>query len=176
MIQTILQSLYFMLPAYVANMTPVFLRGVNLLNYPLDFNKSFRGQPLLGKNKTFRGLFFGTLFAVAMAYIQHLLQASTFHAPGIDYSNWFWLGFLLGFGALFSDTVKSFFKRRLGKKPGERFLPWDQLDFAIGALVFVSLVYVPPLAVVVISIVASFFLQIATVHVGFYLGIRKEKW
>ena len=176
----ILQTLYFMLPAYVANMAPVFFRKVNLLNYPLDFNRKYKGQPILGPHKTFRGLVFGTLMSIITAYLQHLLAmkgiAVFLQAPGVDYSNWFWLGFLLGFGALFGDAVKSFFKRRVGINPGERFVPWDQLDFVFGSLIFVRFVYAVPFPMFVIAIIASFLLHIAANHIGFYLKIRKEKW
>ena len=174
------QTVYFMMPAYMANMAPVFFRGVNFLNYPLDFNKTCKGLPILGSHKTFRGLFFGTLMGVITAYFQHLLAvhktAVFLQPPGLDYSNWFWLGFLLGSGALVGDAVKSFFKRRIGIKPGKRFLPWDQIDFVLGALVFVRLVYAVPLSISLIAIPASFLLHIAVNHIGFYLGIREEKW
>ena len=169
-----------MLPAYMANMAPVFFQKINFLNYPLDFNKTFKNQPILGNHKTFRGLFFGIVLAVITAYLQHLLAvmgvAVFLQCPGIDYSNWFWLGFLSGFGALAGDAVKSFFKRRVGINPGERFLPWDQLDFVIGALIMVRFVYAVPLSIAIIAIIVSFLLHIATNHIGFYLKIRKEKW
>lgn len=170
----IFQSLYFMLPAYVANMTPVFFRKVPFLDYPLDFKLKLNNQPLLGKNKTFRGLFFGVLFAIVTAYIQYLFFPSKLSVA--DYFNWLLLGFLLGFGALLGDAVKSFFKRRLGVRPGQRFLPWDQIDHAIGALVFGSFVFMPSLAMIVTIIVASCVFQILAAHLGFYLGIRGEKW
>jgi CDP-2,3-bis-(O-geranylgeranyl)-sn-glycerol synthase len=39
------------------------------------------------------------------------------------------------FGALFGDIIESFFKRRLGKERGENWIPFDQLDFIVGALI-----------------------------------------
>lgn len=167
-----------MLPAYLANMAPIFFRKLDFLNYPLDFNIRLRGKPLLGKNKTFRGLLFGTLLAIITAYLQSVLVRLPAWArlSLLDYSNWLWIGFLLGFGALFGDAAESFVKRRLGIKPGGRFLPWDQLDFVFGALLFVSIVFLPPFRVVLTLIVVTFFLHIATVRSAYYLRIRKEKW
>ena len=52
-----------------------------------------------------------------------------------DIFAWFFIGLLLGSGALIGDAVKSFFKRKEGIKPGNRFIPWDQLDYSIGSLV-----------------------------------------
>lgn len=46
------------------------------------------------------------------------------------------LGGWLGLGALVGDMVKSFFKRRLGIKPGAMFQPWDGIDYMIGAIIF----------------------------------------
>jgi len=37
-------------------------------------------------------------------------------------------------GALLGDIVESFFKRRMGKERGEDWIPFDQLDFVVGAL------------------------------------------
>jgi CDP-2,3-bis-(O-geranylgeranyl)-sn-glycerol synthase len=165
-----------MLPAYVANMTPIFFRKVNFLNYPLDFNMTYNGYPLLGKNKTFRGLVFGTVFALVMAFVQHLLSPTSLDPPGINYSHWFWLGLLLGFGALFGDALKSFFKRRLGIRAGVRFIPWDQLDYSLGAMLFVSFVYLPPWEIVVTAVIASFFLHIIVTRLAYWSGVREEKW
>ena len=35
-------------------------------------NKKIKNKPIFGKNKTFRGLIFGILFAVIIAYLQFL--------------------------------------------------------------------------------------------------------
>ena len=40
------------------------------------------------------------------------------------------------FGALLGDIVESFFKRRVGRKRGENWIPFDQLDFILGVLFF----------------------------------------
>jgi len=34
------------------------------------------------------------------------------------------------------DIIESFFKRRIGKKRGESWVPFDQLDFILGVLLF----------------------------------------
>ena len=49
------------------------------------------------------------------------------------------------FGALFGDIIESFFKRRIGKNRGENWIPFDQLDFIVGVLIF--------------SFIMAFFLQ-----------------
>jgi len=131
----ILGCFYFMLPAYFANMAPVIVKGIlKPLAFPLDFNKQLNGKPLFGKNKTFRGLIFAVIFGIAIAFLQHYFYTSFRAISFIDYSSWLLFGFLMGFGAIFGDLVKSFIKRRLDVTPGKMFFPWDQLDFIFGAL------------------------------------------
>ncbi len=165
---------YFMMPAYFANMAPVIVKNCcNKLAVPIDFGKN-----IFGKNKTFRGFIFGFLFAIIIAFFQFLLYDFKIfrNLSFIDYSNWFMVGFLLGFGALFGDLVESFIKRGLNIKPGERFVPWDQLDFVFGALLFVGFVVDLNFRMVLVIIVISFIGHILVNHSAYYLGIRKEKW
>jgi CDP-2,3-bis-(O-geranylgeranyl)-sn-glycerol synthase len=167
-----------MLPAYFANMGPVLVKKINFLNYPVDFNKKFKGKPILGNHKTWRGLFFGILFGIVVAYLQKLLYTNPFFAglSFMDYSNWLAVGFLLGFGALFGDMVKSFFKRRVNVKPGKPFIPWDQLDYSIGALLFVSIVFSLTWQIIITVIVANFILHVAANHISYYLKLTDVKW
>ena len=69
----LLKCFYLMLPAYFANMAPVMVKRINLFVFPVDFNKKIGSNPILGRNKTFRGLIFGIIFAVIVAYLQYLL-------------------------------------------------------------------------------------------------------
>ena len=94
----------------------------------------------------------------------------------VDYSNWLLLGLLMGFGAIIGDSFKSFFKRRLGYEPGQRFIPFDQTDFVIGALIFTYFIVKPNLEFVITALILSFVLHIIVNHISFYTGIRKEKW
>ena len=95
----------------------------------------------------------------------------------IDYSDFsLWLGFCLGLGAILGDLVKSYYKRKDKIPPGERWIPFDQLDFVVGGIIGSFFIYVPTAEVVLILVVVSFFLHIAATRVGYWLGIRKEKW
>ena len=93
-----------------------------------------------------------------------------------DYSNWLTIGFLLGFGALFGDSVKSFFKRRLSIKPGRPFIPLDQLDYSIGSLLFVSIIFIPSWQAILTIIIANFILHIIANHLAYYLKLSDVKW
>ena len=174
----LLKCFYLMMPAYFANMAPVIVKKVNFLAFPIDFGKKISSKPLLGRNKTFRGMFFGIIFAIVIAYLQFSLYNLEFFrdVSFFSYQNWLLIGFLMGFGALMGDLAKSFFKRRLGIKPGERFVPFDQTDFVVGALVFIIPVFSVTLKIFIVSLLLSFVLHIAVNHIAFYLKIRNEKW
>ena len=118
------------------------------------------------------------IFAVAVAFLQFfgyrigLLRNISF----FDYSNWLVFGFLMGFGALMGDLVKSFFKRRVGIEPGCKFVPFDQIDFVFGSLAFIMPVFDLTLKIFITSLAISFVLHIIVNHTSFYLKIRNEKW
>ena len=82
----------------------------------------------------------------------------------------------MGLGALIGDLIKSFFKRRLGLKPGARFVPFDQTDFVVGALIFIMPIFHVTLEIFFASLLLSFALHIAVNHAAFWLKIRNEKW
>ena len=172
------QCFYLMLPAYFANMAPIMVKKINLFYYPIDFGLKLGSRPILGSHKTFRGLVFGVLFAILVSYLQSLLYQKEFfmNLSFISYENWLLFGFLMGFGALLGDSVKSFLKRRIGIKPGHRFVPFDQIDFVLGSLILSSLVFDLTLQIFFVSLVLSFALDILVNHISFYLKIRDESW
>jgi len=174
----ILQCFYFMLPVYFANMAPVIVKKLNIFNLPIDFNKKIYGKPIFGRKKTFRGLVFGVLFAVIIAYIQYIFSINKIFADLliVDYTEWLLIGLLMGFGAIFGDLVESFAKRRLNYSPGKPFVPFDQIDFIIGALIFIYPMVSLSTNKIIIILLLSFVLHIIVNHSAYYLKIRKEKW
>ena len=82
----------------------------------------------------------------------------------------------MGFGALTGDVIKSFFKRRAGIAPGKKFIPFDQTDFVIGALLFITPIFDLTLKIFAVALILSFVLDILVNHIAFYLKIRNEKW
>ena len=174
----LLKCFYLMLPAYFANMAPVMVKKINILVFPIDFNKKINKKPILGRNKTFKGLVFGIVFSIIIVYIQSLLHNFDFfkNISFLDYQNWLLFGLLMGSGALTGDLIKSFFKRRIGLKPGTKFVPFDQTDFVVGALIFIMPIFELTLKIFVTSLLLSFVLHIIVNHLAFYMKIRNEKW
>ena len=105
----ILKLIYYMLPAFVANIAPVFGKYLIKNKTPLDLNKKIFKKRIFGDNKTWRGIILGTVLGTIMFIIQKLLYPHT-NLNLINYSQYpIMLGFLLSFGALAGDALKQIF-------------------------------------------------------------------
>jgi len=136
----IIQALWIILPAYVANALAVLVGG----GKPIDGGRTWKdGRRLLGDGKTWRGLIVGAFLGMTIGFgltiAARIINASEY---GFLELNTFLGGpgnifilFSLCFGGLLGDITESFFKRRIGKDRGEDWFVFDQLDFIIGALV-----------------------------------------
>ncbi len=178
-INLFLQLIYFSLPIYISNMTPVLVKKVDFLSFPIDFGIKWKGNYLFGKTKTVRGIFFGTVFGIITVFLQYLLyNLSFFNSISIiSYQSVsiILLGFSLGFGAMFGDLIESFFKRRLDMKSGERFFPFDQIDFVIGSMIF-SYVFLPNILYWALIIFISPFLHILANYIGYFFKMQDSPW
>lgn len=182
--QEIAAVLYFFVPAYVANMSPVLVqKWFTALATPIDGGRTLRGRRVLGDHKTWRGLLAGVVVAPVILELQVFVHEAGFlHGLAlIDYASFspwlrsLWLGVLMGLGTGVGDAVKSFFKRQIGIAPGKSWIGFDQLDFLVGAYAFVSVVHVPPLLPTLACLPIVFMGSIATTAIGAWLGM-KESW
>ncbi len=169
-----LKLLYFLLPAYFADMAPVFFKQtLSSLDLPLDFGIKFNGKDLLGRHKTVRGALVAIITGMIIFYIQQVLDINSI----IRYSDYnIFLGFLITFGAVFGDIFKSFIKRRLEISPGKSFIVADQIDATVGAIVFSAFIIDYTLYQIAFMIIATLVLKIMINYLGFYLKVREEKW
>ncbi len=154
MLELILAAIWFILPAYFANSSPVII-GKLLGKYNIPIHKK-----IFGAGKTIPGFIGGIIVGTFVGYLQGFI----------------FLGFLLGLGAVTGDLVKSFFKRRLGLKRGAPLPLADQLDFIIGALLFASLVIKIPWSHIVILLILTPALHLATNIIAWKLKLKKEWW
>jgi len=175
----VLRVLWFFVPAYLANMSPVLVQGwFPRLAAPMDGGRCFRGRRILGDHKTWRGLVAGIVVGTVAYELQRLVHAAGIGASLalIDYASHPLLpGFLMGLGTGIGDAVKSFFKRRIDIAPGASWPVFDQLDFFAGAYVFVSAVYVPPLLATLACLPIVLVGSVAVTATGWALGL-KEAW
>ena len=86
------------------------------------------------------------------------------------------LALLFGGGALVGDLFKSFVKRRLGKKSGTAWFPFDQLDFVVGALLCVSLVQQIDFSLWVVILIVSPLLHFIVNIIGYHTGMKEVWW
>lgn len=138
----VLSALWLMLPAYLSNMLPVFVGG----GAPIDLGKNWKdGKRILGDGKTWRGLLLAPLLAAGLTFfLVWIVRNTAWGSYGFpDWGPspwWFVLVYAMGLGALVGDAFESFVKRRTGRDRGEKWFPWDQLDFILGALFFGAMV------------------------------------
>lgn len=169
-----IETIYFFLPAGFANMAPVFIQKLPLLNIPLDGKGTLKGRRIFGDHKTVRGLLAGIILGTAVAYLQSFHFLSSYEL--VDYSNWLALGLLQSVGAMLGDAVKSFFKRQKDIPPGQSWFPYDQLDFIIGAILLTELVFPISLTSIMIAILLAPLFHMSINRIGHLLRIRDTPW
>jgi len=152
--------------AMVANASPVFLRK----GTPIDMGRKFLdGRRLLGDGKTFEGYFLGLFFGYTVATVESLLLN--------DY-HFVIYGLAGALGALVGDTVSSFFKRRLGLERGAPLPIVDQLDFYVGAAVFMWFVGWRPRSIAYLlgGAVLIIILHRLTNYLAYRLHLKDVPW
>ncbi|MBI3587735.1 CDP-2,3-bis-(O-geranylgeranyl)-sn-glycerol synthase [Candidatus Micrarchaeota archaeon] len=166
----ILETVLFILPAYVANMAPVLSRGRTAVDLETKFVDDRR---LFGEGKTFRGilaaLIAGTAVALALSY-------TPWYLPGFSLNSKLLAGVLLSCGAMAGDLLGSFLKRRLGIKRGEKHRFFDQLLFLGGALALASPVFLPGVFDIALLVALTYFLHRATNVIAYWLKLKPVPW
>ncbi|HCA67312.1 MAG: hypothetical protein UW39_C0008G0003 [Parcubacteria group bacterium GW2011_GWC2_44_17] len=169
------QIAWFILPSGSANITAALsARLFPKWRLPVDFGNSWRNVRIFGDHKTWRGLITGIIAGGAVFFLQRSLSSSPFFSALelFDYKKapWF-LGFVMGFGALFGDLAKSFIKRRLAIAPGRQFIIADQIDWILGLhFVLPPFIYLNK-SVILLSLVMGGLLHVAVKYIGWRNGL-----
>jgi len=184
------KCLWFLLPAALSNHNasvgnrlwgPRFLKLlIAKLDVPIDLGYKLNGKEIFGRNKTFRGFAIGVTTGILVAALQYFLYVNfSFFRDNtlLDYTkiNFVLVGFLMGFGALFGDLVKSFIKRQLGKRPGLPWFPFDQLDWILMSMIFTAIVYFPPLDYFLGTVVIYLLVHLCSDQIVQRMGIKKKE-
>ena len=168
----ILQALWFIFPAYVANASPVVIRGQK----PLDFGKKLDKQRILGDGKTFEGtiggIAFGTLTGVLQIYLFGLLELQKIGLTEHSIE----LIIALSTGAIIGDIIGAFIKRRLDIARGEPALLLDQLDFLVLSLLFAGLVMKLDIQMIIVLLIITPIIHLATNIFAYIMKMKSRPW
>lgn len=143
-------------PILIAGLVHVAVITLDLvpqLARPIDAGRRWRGRPLLGSNKTWRGfVVMPAATAITIAAQQRLAGRSTrldAIAPLVRGAPAPWIvGAICGAAYVLAELPNSFVKRRLGIAPGRsapraRIVQYvvDQLDSVVGCAVAIRMLY-----------------------------------
>jgi len=168
-LKVVLKCLWFILPAYIANATPVVISHIIGGGTPIDRGKNFiDGKRILGDGKTIEGFIGGVLVGTLFG----IIQALVINNYGIIVQ-----ALLLSLGAMVGDLFGSFIKRRLGLARGAPAPLLDQLDFLLGAIAFVLLGGITiPKSYILTLIVITPLLHVGTNYLAYKAGLKKVPW
>jgi CDP-2,3-bis-(O-geranylgeranyl)-sn-glycerol synthase len=167
----VINLVIFILPAFIANASPVALRTGS--SPPMDMKlKWWDRRRILGKGKTILGFIAGVAIGtMAGAVIAMFVRFyPSFEAQVIA-------SFLLSLGAMTGDALGSFMKRRLAFTRDKPFYVVDQLSFiVVGLLLVYAYGNVPPfldLAGIVLLIIITIVLHVGTNYFAYKIGLKR---
>ena len=162
--QLILQTLWLSAPVIAAGIIHSAVIKAELFpalaRIPLDRKKTFRHRRIFGENKSLRGAIVMPLATIICTLLQAALASQFEWARDLGFVDFhrispvLW-GALLGVGYVVGELPNSFLKRQLDVPPGAPapgiagafFWLLDQVDSLLGILLFLGMVWVPPLPV-----------------------------
>jgi CDP-2,3-bis-(O-geranylgeranyl)-sn-glycerol synthase len=163
MMNIIFAAIWFILPAYIANMSPVLISKIKFIqkyNKPMDFGAEYNKKRLLGPGKTWFGFIAGVLTGTIIGSLQGVI----------------FVGFILGLGALLGDAAGSLIKRRMNIDRGKKAPLLDQLDFIFGAFLFAAIFQFFNISYFLIIIIITPVLHLFTNIIGHKLRFKSEPW
>jgi hypothetical protein len=186
LLRLLAQTLYLFAPLLLAAaLSGLVMRRdwLHALYRPIDSGVKWRGQPLLGRTKTWRGIVVAVIGCIVGVACQRYLLAPHMQAVALlDYASVdvFGFGAALGLGATLGELPNSFVKRRLGIGSGQTshgphavlFYVWDQLDLLTLVWPMIAAWVKPTLALVAMSIAVALVLHPLTSVLGFVIGAR----
>jgi hypothetical protein len=178
-------------PVLVAGLGQVLVLKTGLLPglaVPLDRGLNWRGKPLLGPRKTWRGVIVMTSLSALVASVQAgaALRSERLRAVSpFDYEriNPWLLGFALGLGYCLAELPNSFVKRRLdiaSAATTDRFA-WlqylvDQSDSVAGCLVALRLFYRPSWLETGLALATGVALHVGVDKLMHALGVKRRAY
>jgi hypothetical protein len=165
LVQTLALALWLAAPVIAAGALHIAAIRLDVLpamaRIPIDGGLTFRSRRIFGANKTLRGVllmvFFTILAAIVQAWLaEHVDWARAMTPRELLAAGPLAWGALLGLGYVIGELPNSFFKRQIDIAPGAPgagvlgpvFWIIDQVDSLAGALIAMSVIWLPPWPVV----------------------------
>lgn len=181
-----LRVLWLAAPVVVAgvlHMVVVKLHLLAPLAKPIDGGRSWRGERIFGDHKTWRGIVVMVVLSALVVGLQTLAHEHFAWARALAYYDygavpWHVSGAILGLGYVLAELPNSFFKRRLGVRPGATESPVglvvDQADSVIGCVLAMYLYWTPPLGVALLVVATGTGLHLALNGAMLWGGLRRR--
>ena len=170
-------TLLIIWPPYVANATPVVASKLFRRRTPIDFGRNFvDGRRLFGDGKTYEGFVTGLLAGFLIGELTYIIVSMAVNITSELPSPL--AVFVMCVAALLGDLLGAFIKRRLGLPRGAPAPLLDQLDFLLAALLALWLVQPSVLKTiyVVIAVLITPPIHLATNAMAYVLGLKREPW
>jgi len=124
------------------------------------------GERIFGDHKTVRGLLSGLVVGITVGIFESFLSADNVTI----------IATLGSAGALLGDLGGAFIKRRMRIKPGQSLPGVDQLDFVLGAVLAISLIYTPTLGTLLILFCVTPPIHLLANMGAYRLGLKSNYW
>ena len=163
----IINALVKMLPAYLGNSFPVFFgKMFPKLTSPIDGGRMAKdGNRILGDGKTWLGVVASFVGGALGGWIANIWGIGSVSS-----------GMLIGFSAIFGDSIGSFTKRRLKMKRGDNAGLLDQMDFITASLIVASFFQPFTLAQVILILVSTPLIHRVSNIIGYKLKLKSVPW
>lgn len=185
---TVVEAVYLILPLLVAGIVHAPVIKLDLLPWlarPLDLGRTYRGRPVFGANKTWRGPLVMSVVAVLVVLAQSELYAlPRFRSISVlDYSqtSWLALGLALGLSYSLSELPNSFAKRQLGIAPGgvsrrRAVVQYvvDQADSAVGGTLALAFFLGGRVGLLLLVFVVGFVLHVLMDQAFFLFAVKRR--
>jgi len=167
-------AILYILPAYVANGSPVVVVRVMGRATPMDLGaRAWDGRRILGDGKTFEGFFSGLLLGWLTGLILHALVHPPLYRSPLE-------PLALSLGAMIGDILGSFIKRRLGLRRGAPAPVMDQIGFAASAILLSTSIYGVPgwfsIPMLILLLLVTGCLHLATNRLAYLLKLKSEPY